>query len=383
MATTVNFHFHCLTDQIGDRRCLLFLQPVDSDSDKAKNYQYSSWQHFQPSQYSHNTITLQTVYSAGVAIYPTSSFHEFTDPIGLDLGKARKVINTHGSDPHFSGDVTSISPEIVGVYNACTDTQEMSLSVIWYVNKNKVVETNNTDDTKLLVNDTSTFQLKQTLYATLATYDSEETYNLQTFSKMFSFAFNNNDTDLYFEIDYQAGLIIRQTNQVKFAKSFVRSSRLSTALPLIKATKDDFVCSGHGAMPQKNIGKEIRVPDGVRLVVLAPPAASVSNDLCQGVESGNAIPGLKILSPTTGDYSPTQPVTYEAGSSCPNYSLYPIDGSWLKPGLPHLITVENETSLQDLWSRITPFTKPGKIINVYWAACTALSGAKNQVVVST
>lgn len=112
------------------------------------------------------------------------------------------------------------------------------------------------------------------------------------------------------------------------------------------------------------------------------PAASVSNDLCQAVENGSAIPGLQIVSPVTKDKSPTQPSIYKSGQSCPNYVLYPIDGSWLKPGIPHLIGVSEKTYLSDLWQRVIPLTTSGKTINVYWAACTSLTGASNPVVIA-
>jgi hypothetical protein len=374
--TTVNFHFHCLTDQVGDKKCLLFLQPIGSDTTQAKDYEYFAWQNFHPAKGSHNTTVLQTVYSAGVAKYPTTDFGEYTDPVGLDLGQAKKVINTNGSDPHFSSDTTSIPADLVGVYNACT-TPDNDLSVIWYVNGNKVVTTNNTADSKMLPNDTSEFELKQTLYVTLATYDSEATYNIQTISRMFTFPFKNDDTDLYFEIDYKDGLVVNQTSSQAYLKSFVRSARFQ-GTPLIKATKDDVVFSGHGAIEQ--VQGNTTVPKGVKLVVLAPPAASVSNDLCQAVEFGSAISSLLIVSPKTKETSPTNPVIYQAGSSCPNYVLSPIDPGWLKAGVPHLMGVTQKTPLSDLWSRVEQFIKDGKTITVYWAACTALGGATNPVV---
>jgi hypothetical protein len=209
--TTVNFHFHCLTDQVGDKKCLLFLQPIGSDTTEAKDYDYFAWQSFHPAKGSNNTTALQTVYSAGVAKYPTTSLNEYTDPVGLDLGQPKEVINTNGSDPHFSNQSKPIPKDVVGVYNACT-TPDQALSVIWYVNGNKVVTTNNSDNSKLLPKDTSEFELKQTLYVTLATYDSEATYDTQTISQMFTFPFKNDDTDLYFEIDYKHGLVVNQTS---------------------------------------------------------------------------------------------------------------------------------------------------------------------------
>ena len=376
--TTVNFHFHCLTDKVGDKKCLLYLQPIGSDTTQAKDYEYFAWQNFHPAKGSHNSIPLQTVYSAGVAKYPTTDFNEYTDPVGLDLGQAKKVINTNESDPHFSSDNKSIPAGLVGVYNACI-TPDNDLSVIWYVNGNKVVTTNNTDGSKMVPMDTSEFELKQTLYVNLATYDSEATYNIQTISQMFSFPFKNDDTDLYFEIDFKDGLVVNPTSSQAHLQSFVRSARFQ-GTPPIQATKDDVVFSGHGAIEAGQ--GNTTVPKGVKFVVLAPPAASVSNDLCQAVENGSAISGLLIVSPTTKEKSPTNPLIYQAGSSCPNYVLHPINPGWLKPRVPHLMGVTQKTPLSDLWNRVTPFIKDGKTITVYWAACTALGGATNPVVIA-
>lgn len=148
---------------------------------------------------------------------------------------------------------------------------------------------------------------------------------------------------------------------------------------MIQATANDVLLSGHGSV---EVGQgETVVPPGVRLVVLAPPAASVSNDLASNLESGKAIKGLVIVSPQTGTKNRTEPIIYEEGARVPNYILHPIDGSWLKPGIAHIVGVAQPTTLANLWSRVTPFVKPNQTINCYWAACTALQGATNPVVV--
>ena len=148
---------------------------------------------------------------------------------------------------------------------------------------------------------------------------------------------------------------------------------------MIQATDNDVLCSGHGSIELGN--GETVVPDGIRLVVLAPPAASVSNSLASDLESGKKINKLLIVSPETGEKSPTNPITYEAGKSAPNYILHPIDGSWLKPGVAHIIGVSQATPLSELWPRITAFARHGETIDCYWAACTALDGASNPVVI--
>ncbi len=94
---------------------------------------------------------------------------------------------------------------------------------------------------------------------------------------------------------------------------------------MIQATLNDVLCSGHGAITTQS--GETTVPAGVRLIVLAPPAASVANSLASKLESGAAINTLEIVSPQTGQKSPTQPIIYDEGKKVPNYLLYPIDGS--------------------------------------------------------
>lgn len=148
---------------------------------------------------------------------------------------------------------------------------------------------------------------------------------------------------------------------------------------MIQATSNDVLCSGHGAIQIQS--GETLVPAGVRLVILAPPAASVANSLASKLESGAVINKLEIVSPQTGQKSPTQPIIYDAGKQAPNYILYPIDGSWLQPGVAHIVGVSQATTLDQLWPRITAFVKPGTTINCYWAACTALQGATNAIVV--
>ncbi|NEP13852.1 MAG: hypothetical protein F6K14_27355 [Symploca sp. SIO2C1] len=148
---------------------------------------------------------------------------------------------------------------------------------------------------------------------------------------------------------------------------------------MIQAISNDVLCSGHGSV---ELGKgETVVPQGIRFVVLAPPAASVANSLASKLESGAVINGLEILSPKTGEKIPTQPIIYDEGKNVPNYILHPIDGSWLKPGVAHIVGVAQATPLAELWPRITIFTIPNKTIDCFWAACTALKGATNPVVI--
>ena len=40
--------------------------------------------------------------------------------------------------------------------------------------------------------------------------------------------------------------------------------------------------------------------------------------------------------------------------------------------LPHIIGVEADTHLSDLWQRVTPFIKPNETVRVIWAACSTI-----------
>lgn len=160
------------------------------------------------------------------------------------------------------------------------------------------------------------------------------------------------------------------------SKSLNDVSNLSTP---IQTTSADVIISGHGAYTHSG---ETTVPDGFELWVLGPPGASISDPLGGALESGTRITKLGIQSPTTHEWSPVVPTVYAAGTKAPDYSLYAPRGLQLKPGGPHLIGVEGSSGqkLSTLWARVQPFAKPGKKVRVFWAACSAIAGAKNQVV---
>ena len=145
----------------------------------------------------------------------------------------------------------------------------------------------------------------------------------------------------------------------------------------IQATKDDVVLSGHGSV-ELGTG-ETSVPGGFELVVLAPPGASISDRLGGMIESGKSVSKLKLAT-GTGGMVEFQPVVYAAGKSCPNYVLHAPRGLALRPGVPHMLGVEKATPLSELWARVRTFSRDGKVTRVYWCACAALDGAKNQMV---
>jgi hypothetical protein len=205
-----NLNFHCSTDQVGAFEVLLFLQPVGATENRARDYEYYAWEKFHPAKGSNNTVSLETIYGASVATYK-SPFGESTDPVELTLGQAQVVNNVAGSDPFFSMDTQAINKNLVGVVNS---TPDKDLWVTWRINKNPVVRTNNTDISKLTPQLTSTFELKQTLYCMFGTYKATDTYNIQTFSNMFSFQIPNDATDVYFEINTIPGTHQLQISQV-------------------------------------------------------------------------------------------------------------------------------------------------------------------------
>ena len=145
----------------------------------------------------------------------------------------------------------------------------------------------------------------------------------------------------------------------------------------IQATKHDVVLSGHGAV---EVGKgETTVPAGFELVVLAPPGATISDRLGGLIENGKSVGALK-LSTGTGGVVEFKPVVYGSGKSCPNYVLSAPRGLALKPGVPHMLGVEGKTELSSLWQRVEVFRRVGETTRVYWCACAAMQGAKNQMV---
>jgi hypothetical protein len=147
----------------------------------------------------------------------------------------------------------------------------------------------------------------------------------------------------------------------------------------IQAKANDVVFSGHGKVVLEG---ETIIPTGFKLVLLSPPGASISDDLGGKLENGKVIDGLKIVSPKTGEKSPTQIITYDAGDSAPNLILQNPSNLELQPGIPHMIGTFEDIQLSELWLRVKKFAKPGKIITCYWAACTVLKGASNPVVIA-
>lgn len=154
-------------------------------------------------------------------------------------------------------------------------------------------------------------------------------------------------------------------------------SKISPLVPPILTTGNDVIFSGHGAFTA--VG-DTTVPEGVEFYMVAPLGATITDSLGQALESMEKITKLGIYSSTTRELSKVIPVIYKAGTKAPNLTLQAPNGIILNPGGPHLIGVTQDTKLSDLWVRLAPFIKHGQTIRVFWAACTAISGARNQTV---
>lgn len=146
----------------------------------------------------------------------------------------------------------------------------------------------------------------------------------------------------------------------------------------IKTNSNDVILSGHGALASS--GTTI-IPIGVELWIMAPPGATIEDELGQALESQTAISYLGIANPGSNILINNTPVVYRSGVSVPDYILSPPNGITIKPGGPHIIGVTSNQNLSNLWARVTPLLLPGKTTRVFWAACTAIAGAKNQMVV--
>ena len=156
-------------------------------------------------------------------------------------------------------------------------------------------------------------------------------------------------------------------------------SKVSPLKQPIQTTSEDVIFSGHGAY---TFHGETTVPKGVEFWTLAVPAASIADATGQMLESMQKISMLGITTATPGRLATITPTVYAAGATLPNYVLQAPNGLVLKPNGPHLLGVTGDTSLSELWQRVAPFVKPGKTVRCFWAACTAVEGARNQMVLA-
>ncbi|HYS65152.1 MAG TPA: hypothetical protein VEN30_15285 [Paraburkholderia sp.] len=147
---------------------------------------------------------------------------------------------------------------------------------------------------------------------------------------------------------------------------------------MIKATEIDWVISGHGSTLTSTQPPTTRVPAGMRLVLLAPPGTALTNRLGNALERGTAIDHVVLRQ--NGRSNAHEPATYAAGADVPNLTLHFIAPRDIAAGgVPHIIGVAQDTTLDSLWSRIIPVQ--GKTVSVFWAACSNIDGTSGTPVV--
>lgn len=206
---------------------LLFLQPVDPKD----NYQFYAWNVLNPSYQTNQFADLTTEFSGSIASFGDSR-GSYTRPVGLSLGRALTVENPNNQSPRIGDSGKTLAAQQVGIENL-TESPPTPLSVSWYVNNNKVVETNNTPVTTLQPGFTSTFELKQSIYCMLAQAPTTTTtYTLQTFSATTEFKIPLNVSQLYFEayVDSKGVASFREMEKPKFLELQERAMQRVAAL---------------------------------------------------------------------------------------------------------------------------------------------------------
>lgn len=147
----------------------------------------------------------------------------------------------------------------------------------------------------------------------------------------------------------------------------------------IRTTGHDVVLSGHGTFEFQG---ETLVPEGIELWLLAPPGALIADSAGQALENRTPIFMTGIRNPGSNVLVNNQPIVRRAGESVPNYVLRAPRDILVDPRGPHVIGVERATALDQLWRRLAPFTGAGRTVRCFWAACTAIRGAGNPVVLT-
>lgn len=192
---TIKLNFFNNTDRPTSNQILIFLEPIDPQ----ENYLFSAWNVLNPSIGSTQAVTLSNEFSGSIATFGDNRGN-YSRPVALPLGNALQITNPNNQSPVIGLPGDSIFPEQVGLQNEAK-TPPTRLSVTWYVNGNKVVETNNTDVTTLNPGFKSLFQLKQSVFLYLGQKPTEtETYTIQTINKAQEFKVPNDETEMNFEV---------------------------------------------------------------------------------------------------------------------------------------------------------------------------------------
>lgn len=150
---------------------------------------------------------------------------------------------------------------------------------------------------------------------------------------------------------------------------------------MFQTTSDDVIFSGHGVtLPAA--GRITRVPEGVDFYMFGPPGVSMTDKLGQMLEGGIYISNLFITSPKTRERTALKPTVLTSDSgSIPNLGLIaPRNLKIAGMGVvPHIIGVEANTHLHDLWQRLKPFLQPNRKIRVIWGACSSIGSSDPSV----
>ncbi len=184
--TTITFFNQ--VDAPTSNQILIFLQPEGAQD----NYLFSAWDVLNPAIGSHASAQLSTQYSGSIATFGDTR-GTYSDPVEMPLGQALGITNPNNQSPVIGGPDPSsgITSDEVGLANNCL-TPPTDLSVAWYINGSRVVETNNTATTTLNPGFISTFQLKQAIFCMLAQVPTEgTTFTLQSFGRMTAFPIPN------------------------------------------------------------------------------------------------------------------------------------------------------------------------------------------------
>lgn len=222
MATKLNFLNN--TSKPTSNQILIFLQPVGPQ----QNYLFSAWNVLNPSIGSTQSVILNNEFSGSIATFGDTRGN-YSGPVSLPLGKALQITNPNNQSPVIGLPGDSIDKEQVGLQNDAI-TPPTNLSVTWYVNGNKVVETNNTSTTTLNPGFKSLFQLKQSIFVFLGQRPTEtETYTLSTINKTQEFPIPNSATEVSFEVYTDTDGIdkFREISNQQFNTLVEQSVRLS------------------------------------------------------------------------------------------------------------------------------------------------------------
>lgn len=186
-------------------------------------------------------------------------------------------------------------------------------------------------------------------------------------------------------------LEMRALNEVRERENWKKIPKLKTP---ICPTADDVVISGHGnyGSRKKRVVGDTVVPEGFEFVQLAPLGATLTVTAGCKLDAGQPIRKLGIISPITGEIAAHQPIVYKAGDLVPNLTLFsPFDETdpasdlpiVFRPDGPKGIYLERgapDQSLDSLWERVEAHRQPGKIVRVYWSACSAMPDASEPLV---